>query len=159
MPNCPLLPHLLCQDDYKNYTEFWHAVRDEILHRVVGLTFHRKIICLQNPGNYQTIWHIITKGTNSSHHGRSIDRERAEHVPWISFLLSEACELCDSFLIWRKRHKGAIRWCVYCPKEKYVVILEERGYNELILITAFLVTPQRDHDFQKEYRQYVKNGI
>lgn len=159
MPNCILLPHLFCRDEYKNYTEFWHAIRDEILHHVVGLTFHQKIIRLQNPENYKTIWHIITKDTNSSNNERSIDRERAEHVPWIRFLLSGECDTCDNFLVWRKRHKRAIRWCIYCPKEKYVVILEERGHDELILITAFLVTQQRDHDFQKEYNQYVKNGI
>lgn len=159
MGHCTLLPQIFIRNNYENLTAFWNVVRDEIINHVVGLTFHDKTVRLQNPQNHQTIWHIITKKQDSSNPSRYIDVSRAERVPWISFLLSERHENCLNFLFWRKRHKGAIRWCVFCTEVNYIVILEEKGQNELIIITAFNVTPQRAKDLCKEYQNYIKYGI
>ena len=159
MGHCALLPQIFLRDDYTNLSTFWQAVRDEIINHVVGLTFQNKTVRLQNPQNHQTIWHIITKKQDLSDSSRFIDINRAAHVPWISFLLSGNCNSCDNYLVWPKRHKGATRWCVYCPEESYIVILEEKGKNELIIITAFIVTPHRAKDLCKEYQNYIKYGI
>ena len=159
MEHCTFLPQVFRRGNYENYTAYWHAICNEILNHVVGLSFHGKTIRLQHPENHKTIWHIITKNGNDSTGQRYIDNSRAEHVPWIYFLLSENCDPCDNFIVWKKRHKGSIRWCVYCPKERYLVVLEERGKIELILITAFNVTPQRDIELLKDYRNYIKYGI
>ena len=123
------------------------------------MTFHERTIRLQHPENHKTIWHIITKNGNDSKNTRYIDSSRAEHIPWIHFLLSESCDPCDNFLVWKKYHKGAIRWCVYCPTERYLIVLEERGRTDLILITAFNVTPHRDIELQREYGNFIRYGI
>lgn len=161
MSNCNKMPALLSKNDFENYTEFFNEVCDEVYNNIVGIIFNQRIISLQHPENKKTIWHIISKANDKDGKARSIDRNRAERITWIRQLLNQAgtCIPCDNYLVWAKRHKRAIRWCIYCPKEKYIVILEEHSTDRLLLITAFNVTPQRDIDYQREYKRYINFGI
>ncbi len=158
--NCTYLPPLIYRKDYKNYQDFFDSICTEFTSFVIGISFKGRKIQLQHPQNNQTIRHIISK-ENPITSERIPNTSRAERIPWIKQLLKEEneCASCKDNLYWAKWHGNKIRWYVYCSKIKYVIILEEYKQDIFYLITAFIVTKQKDKELMKDYQAYIKFGI
>ncbi len=161
MPKCNHLPPLIYNTDYPNKTEYYQAIYSEFKNNIVGKTFFNRIIRLQHPENEQTIKHIVSKEINHATGKRIPDKSRAERITWIKQLIDEynACPHCGKYITWKKYHQSRTRLCVLCTEENYILIFEEHGNNDLYLVTAYIVTPQKYNDCMREYHRYVRYGL
>ena len=158
MSRCEKLPDLIERKKYNNFEDFFNAICLEFQTFIVRNKFMGKTIHLARPEDNKTIRHIISK-ENLTSHRREVDNSRAEKITWIKHFLDTAnCSKCINYHVWAKKAiNNRNRWYIYCKQEKYVIILEEN--NEILyLITAFNVTPQKDKDFEKNYKDFLKFG-
>lgn len=160
MSYCTNLPNTIDRAKFNIFKDYFNEVCKKFQESIIGQSFNGRIIKLQHPTNNKTIWHILSKEDLISHK-RVFDSSRAAKITWISCLLhASSCSNCEQHKIWAKKHNGkAIRWFIYCEKEKYIIIFEEYGENILYLITAFNVTPQKELEFLRNYNDYLKYGI
>lgn len=124
------------------------------------LTFRGKPVCVFNELNFnlqhQTFEHLTTKGNND----RLYNQKRCERIAWISDILHGICEGCDNYRVFRdtkwKSNRNFKRYIIWCVKEDYVIILEERE-KQVMLITAYCVLyPSKRHDLEKEFAKSLK---
>ncbi len=105
--------------------------------------FHGKPVHVFTELNYnlqhQSFEHLTTKGNND----RLYNIARCERILWIRDILGDACfhQSCDSYRVFpdtsKKKTKNT-RYIIWCVKEDYVIILEERQ-REVMIITAYCI--------------------
>lgn len=84
---------------------------------------------------HQSYEHLTTKGV----HERLYNESRIARIAWINEILGDLCDGCENLAIFKDTpKKGRNRFIIWCRKENYVIVLEERK-QEFYLITAYCV--------------------
>lgn len=86
-----------------------------------------------------TFEHLTTKGNN----GRLYNIKRCERIVWIKDILNGICQRCVKYRVfkdkkWKPNKPHTSRYIIWCTEEDYVIILEERE-RQVMLITAYCV--------------------
>lgn len=129
---CEKLSPLIPIDEEQNLNTYLNKLYplyfDEIA--VKQFYFHGKPISVFTDLNcdlrHQTFEHLTTKGSDA----RSYNLKRCERILWIRDILSNICEKCGDYRVlydskWKSR-AGAKRYIIWCVKEDYAIVLEER---------------------------------
>lgn len=87
---------------------------------------------------HQTFEHITTKGSNN----RLYNIPRCQRILWIRDILNGICSGCVEYRVfcdtgWKSKRQFK-RYIVWCLKEDYVIVLEERT-KEVKIITAYCI--------------------
>lgn len=102
---------------------------------------------------HQTFEHLTTKGNQD----RLYNTERCQRIPWIHDILGNNCVGCEDYRVfkdvnWKPRKKER-RYIVWCVKEDYAIILEERE-RDFMLITAYRILYQnKRNDLERLYQR------
>lgn len=160
--NCFLPPKELSWTANDAYNYF-------ILHILEGLEFKKKKInTLQKPirdGYNNGFHHLVTRENNNRQ--RVYDMERIFRIKWIVSIIKNhnSCSVstdCTGINIWEyhsddARNNTKLRTKIFCSKEKYLIILEERPTNYLI-ISAYIVNDDWMLDKIKKEITETKNA-
>ena len=159
--HCSNLSPLIYQKDDQSFGEYlkdlYRVYFEEIAEE--DFKFNGKPVKVFTELNYnlqhQTFEHLTTKGSKD----RLYNSKRCKRLMWIKDILKNVCAGCCEYRVFldtkwtkpnRKRH---IIWCV---KEKYVIVLEERE-KEVYIITAYcLLYKSKEEQLEKEYNKTLK---
>jgi len=128
-------------DDFNAYLKgLYNIYVTEIAN--ANFTFHQKPLHVFTTLNYNlqhlTFEHITTKGSND----RLYNQNRCERIIWIKDILNKICDGCADYRVFRdrswKQDKKVARYILWCVKEDYVIVLEERA-TVVMLITAYCI--------------------
>lgn len=119
---------------------------------------------------YETSFiHLICKQENINSidpNDREPDLRRAERLHWIKEIIEkypclEKCIECEGLLLYKEYYKNRVRVKIFFPKERYIIILEDRC-NYYLLITAFYIEETYEdkviQKIYKRYNEYKKQG-
>lgn len=119
-------------------------------------------------GKYETSFiHLICKQEKeiiTNPNDREPDLRRAERLHWIKAIIEkypclEQCINCERLLLYKEYYHNRIRTKIFFPKERYLIVLEDRK-NYYLLITAFYIEESyEDKTFQKIYKKYKEYQI
>lgn len=155
--SCEKLPPIIPLEStgMQNYlSDLYRVYQEQIANG--SFTFHNKPIhvftSLNHNLQHQSFEHLTTKGSGD----RLYNVRRCERLPWIKSILEGNCNSCEEFLIFQDKNwhgkKNTKRYVLWCPKEDYVIILEERE-KEVMLITAYCVLYEnKRNDLRKMYQ-------
>lgn len=104
---------------------------------------------------HQTFEHLTTKGNTD----RLYNTKRCERLVWIRDILADLCNGCTNYHVFRdtkvKTNKNP-RYIIWCTKEDYVIVLEERQ-KDVMLITAYCVLyPNKRRELEDKYQKSLK---
>lgn len=159
--HCSSLSSLICQKDGQSFGEYLNE-----LYRVYSkeiaegdFRFHGKPVKVFTELNFnlqhQTFEHLTTKGSTD----RLYNSKRCKRLVWIKDILKNVCDGCDEYRVfvdskWQKPNRK--RYILWCVKEKYVIVLEERE-KEVYIITAYcLLYKSKEEQLEKEYNKTLK---
>lgn len=159
--NCSKLSPLICREKGKPFqeylTELYLVYSQEIANE--NFNFHGKPVKVFTDLNcnlqHQTFEHLTTKGDNN----RLYNSKRCERLHWIKDILKNVCCGCKDYRVfldskWKKNN--AKRYIIWCVREDYVIILEERQFD-VFLITAYcIIYDDKRKQLQKEYEKSIK---
>jgi len=157
-----LSPIIPCNDsqNLKSYlTSLYPIYKENIADG--NFMFHGKPIHffteLNHNLQHQSFEHLTTKGS----YDRLFNIKRCERILWIRDILSSICNHCTDLRIFRdskwKPGKDVKRYIIWCIKEDYAIVLEERQ-KYVMLITAYCVLyPNKRDEFEREYQKSQKN--
>ena len=153
----PLLPIREKQNFGDYLKELYPIYEKEIAEE--NFTFHGKPVKVFNELNFnlqhQTFEHLTTKGDKN----RLYNSKRCERLSWIKDILKNVCSGCGDYRVfpdskWKKTNRK--RYIIWCVKEKYVIVLEERE-KEVYIITAYcLLYKSKEEQLEKEYKKTLK---
>lgn len=125
-----------------------------------SLSFHGKPVRVFTELNcqlqHQTFEHLTTKGNED----RLYNQKRCERLAWINDILTDLCNNCIDCRIFRdtawRAKKSASRYIIWCTQEDYVIVLEERQ-KEVMLITAYCVLyKSKREELENKYQNSLK---
>ena len=102
-------------------------------------------------GKEATFWHLITEGEIEA--DRTPDFRRCERIKWPRPVIENEADL--EVLVWSEsRGSRDNRFHLYLPKERYLVVLADRG-KYILPWTAYYVQHENSHDrYLKRHARY-----
>lgn len=98
-------------------------------------------------GKEATFWHMIQSGDVEAE--RTPDFRRCERIRWPKAIMCNASD--QNVLVWRNKRGSNNRICLMLERERYLVVLADRG-EYVLPWTAYPV--DRERQFQKLLREY-----
>ncbi|MBQ6293768.1 MAG: hypothetical protein IJK77_07875 [Lachnospiraceae bacterium] len=103
-------------------------------------------------GRERSFWHLISEGGRDEE--RMVYNVRSSYLPYARALIMDTVIDCRDYKTWIKYHDQSKRnrHYIWCQRENYLVILEERkvGFK---LITAYPVEEYMVKKYEKEYNK------
>lgn len=159
MPNP--LPALILFSDHGNnwdsYLDYLYCIYlDEIVNASLsfdGLSIRYKFDP-ETDGKGFGFWHLISEGKKEE--DRTPDFRRCERMRWVAWILQNAQK--DPDILWWRNQRGTnIHVVLWLHYSKFAVVLAARsGYY--LLKTSYVVKPNREKDFYKEWQNFQKTG-
>lgn len=162
MPRCEKLPAIIELNDYDgDYLKY-----ESVVYETFYNTFECKKFYWNNKPIYQkkhplykeksgTFWHIVSSGNVEEE--RLPDLRRYERIAWPAYIL-EMCEECLELRVWKNKRGGKTRVLLWCVKEDYLVVLDER--KEFYLFwTAYPIERKHTREkLRKEYESFISSN-
>lgn len=155
------LPSLIKFQDYRgDFSAFLEAVYDVFKNDFVynkpifqgkelGLKKHPLI-----DGREYTFYHFTHSGKDEN--DRKPDIERCERIPYPKPMINNSH--CNNLKVWKNKRKNKTRILIYHEKEKYLVVLEDRG-SYILPWTAYIVEYNNKHRrLLQEYNAYISQN-
>ena len=158
---CAKLSPLISLKEGQVLAEYLHELYPIYQSKIAGgsFTFHGKPIHVFTELNYnlqqQSFEHLTTKGSND----RLYNLARCERIVWIKDILSNLCADCDDYRLFPDttwKSGKAKRYIIWCVKEDYVIILEERQKNVLLITAYCVIYPHKRSFLESEYKKSLK---
>ena len=144
MEHCEKLSELIPMEDGENFNAYLSRLYPIYKNAIAdnNFVFRGKPVKVFTTLNFnlqhQTFEHLTTKGNQD----RLYNVERCERLKWIHDILSNCCNGCADYRVFQdtnwKPHRKERRFIIWCVKEDYVIILEERE-RDYMLITAYKI--------------------
>ena len=159
--HCSNLSPLLPMKEKQNLGEYLKELYPIYEKEIAGesFVFHNKPVKVFTDLNFnlqhQTFEHLTTKGDKN----RLYNTKRCERLHWIKDIMQNVCAGCSEYRVfldtkWVKPNRK--RYIIWCVKEKYVIVLEERE-KEVYIITAYcLLYKSKEEQLEKEYKKTLK---
>ena len=156
---CDKLPKLFDVPDPFNWVAVQNKAYNFFLNDIVYRFFKFKgkrtygSACGEARCHWERFEHIITKGDDEEERIPNIDR--LKRITWIRPLIELNCNCEDYKVFPDTTKKNKKRWCIWCSKTNFIVILEDKGKN-FRLITAFIVLyKNKRNDLETDYKNYI----
>ena len=144
--------------DYQAYEDALFYV---YLNRIVrgGLRFRGLPVKTRRTPEYKGkgagFWHLLTEGRVEEQ--RTPDFRRCERLPWVPWVIRHADDPDDTIRVWTNKRGSNTNVVLWLWEEDYAVILSERrGFY--LLVSAYTLRSRRIDDFEREWRQSLKNS-
>ncbi len=151
------------QENWESYEDkLYQIFTDDFINRICQFMGKDIRLCFHPIRNYkaETFNHIISKEEEKGSKVREVNILRCERIAWIRAIIEnhdcnpDDCIIpCDGVKVWKNKKK---RYHLLFEKERYLVVLEDRG-SFMLLITAFyLEYDNAIRKRRKEYEKYLK---
>jgi hypothetical protein len=109
----------------------------------VRLRFHP-----ESAGKHYSFWHLISEGSKEDE--RIPDLRRCERLRWIAWTIREA-DRSDAVRCWENQRSGNSHVVLWLHNEHFAVVLAARN-DYYLLKTAYVLAPNRERDFYREWQ-------
>lgn len=154
--NMPELVKLNNNETWNEYLDKLYAIYlNDFFHN--DISFEGKIVKTFTQLEYnmkqQSFNHITTKGSNN----RLYNEKRCQRIKWIKPLIEGSCKSCKYYRrfpdFMGNNKKRVILWCEHC---NFIVILEERKSNYVLISAYCIVYDKKRRELEKKYDRHLE---